>query len=368
MFAIKNSKKHIAYYSEDEPPTKKLISDGDLLIKELYEKQTNTKVDLKEWVFIYLSVFEFNSFISFRLHNSNNFEKCTEFVPLTSYVKGSNSLQNFQAIVEQSDQIEILKAAGVTSDDIKLFFDSKKGAEYLKETHKNLERSILEEKLKCIERKIEEYCRKHDCDEDKRNCTSRHKTEFALSVKPNSTETKLLQFALNNEKRCSTSIPYPMDSIKEIEKQYFGNIERLNLNKIRKKARNLQNKVAKVGINMIEENCPKKKSSECDFSVNSKWDVKESVISVTSTSKMAKEYTCKPQKLYTIEDGRIVQLDTTNQSINTFNVHSRERINLEEIKKDPKFANYEEGEESRVRLKMFSLRNCNFTLNCRCCT
>lgn len=47
MFAIKNPKRHIALL-EDEPPEKKLVSDGDLLIKELYKKQTNTKVDLKE--------------------------------------------------------------------------------------------------------------------------------------------------------------------------------------------------------------------------------------------------------------------------------------------------------------------------------
>lgn len=47
MVSVKNTKRRIAYF-EDEPPDKKLISDGDLLIKELYEKQTNTKVDLKE--------------------------------------------------------------------------------------------------------------------------------------------------------------------------------------------------------------------------------------------------------------------------------------------------------------------------------
>lgn len=47
MFAIKNSKRRIALI-DDEPPDKKLISDGDLLIKELYVKQSNTKLDLKE--------------------------------------------------------------------------------------------------------------------------------------------------------------------------------------------------------------------------------------------------------------------------------------------------------------------------------
>lgn len=53
MFAIKNSKKHIAL-AEDEPPEKKLISDGDILIKELYKKQSNKKLDLREYVRIFV--------------------------------------------------------------------------------------------------------------------------------------------------------------------------------------------------------------------------------------------------------------------------------------------------------------------------
>ena len=36
------------YTFEDEPPEKKLVSDGDMLIKRLSEKQRNTKVNLQE--------------------------------------------------------------------------------------------------------------------------------------------------------------------------------------------------------------------------------------------------------------------------------------------------------------------------------
>lgn len=56
MFAIKNQKRHTKYL-DDEPPDKKIISDGDLLIKELYKKQTNTKVDLKALVSLFLAIF-----------------------------------------------------------------------------------------------------------------------------------------------------------------------------------------------------------------------------------------------------------------------------------------------------------------------
>lgn len=47
MSTVKNTKRNINYIDE-QPPEKKLISDGDILIKELYEKQTTLTLDLKE--------------------------------------------------------------------------------------------------------------------------------------------------------------------------------------------------------------------------------------------------------------------------------------------------------------------------------
>lgn len=268
-------------------------------------------------------------------------------MPLTSYTAGSSSLQDFQNIIQQSDEIETLNSAGLTADDIKLFFDSKRGDDYLNKSHKNLEKSILKERLKTIEKKLADYYRKREScvDEIQQSSVGRHKSEFALSVKPNSTETKLLQFALDNQKSSNNFVPNPMDALKEIEKQCFGSTEKLDLSKIRKKARNLQNKIAKIG-NVVEENCPKKKTNEIEFVSNSKWDVKESVPCEAAPPKIIKQYTCKPQKLFTIKDGQILEINSTKKSIKN---DGSERISLEEIKKDPKFANYETGEESRVR-------------------
>lgn len=268
-------------------------------------------------------------------------------MPLTSYTAGSNSLQDFQSIIQQSDEIETLNAAGLTADDIKLFFDSKQGDDYLNKTHKNFEKSVLKERLETIEKKIADYYRKREncVDGVQQSSVGRHKSEFALSVKPNSTETKLLQFALDNQKPSNNFVPNPMDAIKEIEKECFGSTEELNLSKIRKKARNLQNKIAKIG-NVIEENCPKKKPNEIEFASNSKWDVKESVTCDATPPKIVKQYSCKPQKLFTIKDGKIVEINSTKSSIKN---DGSERISPEEIKKDPKFADYETGEESRVK-------------------
>lgn len=41
-------KRSSTYTTEEEPPTKKLTSDGDVLIKQLAEKQRNTVTSLKE--------------------------------------------------------------------------------------------------------------------------------------------------------------------------------------------------------------------------------------------------------------------------------------------------------------------------------
>lgn len=284
-------------------------------------------------------------------------------MPLTNYTAGSNSLQDFQTIINESNEIESLKAAGLSRDDIKLFSDSRKGDDYLNETHKNLDKSVLQERLELIKQKIYDHCKNCEAKREEQNCGSRHKNEFALSIKPNSTETKLLQFALSNEKCSSTSIPHPMDEIKKIEKEYFGSTETLNLRKIRKKARNLQNKITRINNDVISNNCPNKNSTEVTFSLNSKWDVKDCNSYQPSTSKIVKQYSCKPQKLYTVQDGQIVEINSENHTVNT-RTDGTERLSLEEIKKDPKFANYEEGEESNVitQFSTFIIFNQKFIL------
>lgn len=49
MSCIKNNNKHLAY-KEYEPPTKKITSEGDILIKELANKQQKKNINLQEYV------------------------------------------------------------------------------------------------------------------------------------------------------------------------------------------------------------------------------------------------------------------------------------------------------------------------------
>lgn len=279
------------------------------------------------------------------LQNGKEFEKSSEFVPFTSYAAGASSLHAFQEIIDTSNEIEILKAAGLTNDDIRLFLDSKRGDDYLNQTHRNFEKSLLQERMKTIKSMIEKYCNKQERKEAERNSVAgRHKSEFALSVKPDSTETKLLQFALNSRKQDDCHFPHPMDFVKEIEQARFGSIETLPIKKIRKKARNLSHQIARIE-NSTESNYRlKNNSKEISYTNDTKWDLKQD-ISSESNIKVVKQYTCKPQRLYTIENGVIIEINSPNQSLNNINF---ERISIEEIKKDSKFANYDEGEPSKT--------------------
>lgn len=288
-----------------------------------------------------------------QLQHTKEFERSTEFVPLTNYTAGASTLHDFENVVYQSNEIESLKAIGLTNSEIKLFWDSKKGDDYLYETHRNLEKSLLQQKLKSIKQKIATVCKKREIQEDQRNTISRrHKSEFALSVKPNSTETKLLQFALNNKKQNDVTLPHPMDHIKEIEEARFGIAEQVNVNKIRKKARNWRNKIAKIG-NSVQEIKPPGKIC---FTAKTKWDVKES-----ETNETVKQYTCKQQRLYTVRNGEIVEINSQNLTENSNK--TLQRISIEEIKN--KFKNYEEGEPTKVRMSARFFCVLIF-LRCRC--
>ncbi|RZC41288.1 RNA-binding protein 41-like, partial [Asbolus verrucosus] len=266
-----------------EPPEKKLISDADVFIKQLAEKQTNTKTSLQE-----------------QLSSKHDFYKATEFVPLTNYTSGSNSLEEF-------------------------------GKEYFKSKHKNINENILEEQLKHILQIIyktnnykEKKCVNHD----------RLKTELVLSTKPTSIETKLLKFALENQQKSTEKLPHPMDDIKNIEMQFTGNISSINTKKIRRRARNLQKQIDAISTITVKEPLTVFKNSP--FSESSKWDVKEFP---KEQSDKKKVYSCKPQNYYTIKDGEIVKINSVDRN----RKYTGDKLSVEEIKKIPKFENYTTG-------------------------
>lgn len=144
-----------------------------------------------------------------------------------------------------------------------------------------------------------------------------------------------------------------MDNLKQIEQERFGCLSNLPLpiNKIRKKARNLANKIKSIDTKQVTHASCSKSESNLSMSLNSKWDLKEH--NEEQPKKASKYYTCKTQNLYTIKNGEIVRISGGTAS----NLKEEEvkQISLEELKSMPKFQDYQEGTTSKVVKKQFIL-------------
>ncbi|XP_044256101.1 RNA-binding protein 41-like isoform X2 [Tribolium madens] len=294
-------KKRIHNY-EDEPPEKKLVSDADIYIKKLSEKQLNTSINLEE-----------------QLSLKNSFCRSTELVSLTNYASGSKSLQEFSSLVGDLKNLEEFKSQGLNNDEIELFKCYKSGN--LETRHKNINRDVVKTQLEGIFHKLNET--RNEEEEQTKNCVGRLETELLLSTKPTSVETKLLKFALENDHRKSTH-GGPMDQLKNVEQQLINDSSPINIKKIRKKARRLAKQI-NSSVNPPNEPIIQNQS------LHTKWDSKISV--TTPPQKEPKTYTCKSQNYYTIKDGEIIQINHTPEK----------KLSIEEIRKIPKFQNYDKG-------------------------
>lgn len=173
---------------------------------------------------------------------------------------------------------------------------------------------------------------------------SRHERDYINSVKPQSVETRLLNFATVNSPK--NPLRGPMDELPALEKQFMKDCEELkrsDVKKIRKNARSLAKRIENMqGRSAAPSTCPQPASLKRD----TLWDVqepfKEPAKQVETTTK---NYGCKPQELYTIKDGTITKLiaDKTVTTIKTGG-----KLTTNEIKNIAKFSNYEAGQPSNV--------------------
>ncbi|KAF2899637.1 hypothetical protein ILUMI_06546 [Ignelater luminosus] len=337
-------KRDLMYSTEEEPPTKKLTSDGDILIKQLAEKQCNTITSLEE-----------------QLATTKDFTKATELTPLSSYNPGTSTLESFKESMQYFHTVEVLKTAGLTLGDIELYLDSLKGDEFLFKKHKNWERSSLLQRLKHVQEAVRLYEEKQSStDQYNEQESQKHDTvEHGLSIKPNSVETKLLKFALNNQKDKNKSVlPDPIN-IKEIEHDRFSYLNETplpSISKIRRKARKLLNRVNKVSNSEMTisndqfmSNNSYKHVEDNTFVKSSKWDITVPEKEENTTKIIEKKvYMCKPQNYYTIRNGEIVKLSKSECEAKQLQIISTAKLSTEEIKKLPKFQNYESGKPSKV--------------------
>ncbi len=97
---------------------------------------------------------------------------------------------------------------------------------------------------------------------------------------------------------------------------------------------------------------------------NSLWDARPSDVLAKKNSK-PKIYTCKRQKLFTIRDGKIVEIMGENEDVETTEPGTVDdsqgctvsentericsRLSVDKIKQIPKFQNYDKGTPSQVK-------------------
>lgn len=169
-------------------------------------------------------------------------------------------------------------------------------------------------------------------------------------MKPDSIETKLFKFALENKNDILQKLPHPMDNIRDLENNMFSHLyeKKLIPSKIKKQIRRYANKINTSTASIGSSSSDLIKNENPSFVNHSKWDQREieatSTISVNTTPK---KYTCKRQNYYTVRNGEIVQL-TQNDSVKRLEIETINRLSIEEIKAIPKFKDYIAGSPSKV--------------------
>lgn len=285
-------------------------------------------------------------------------------------------------ITKESEELEKLKSAGLTDAAAMLMLDYEKGENFLRQKHKNLAPNILNESINSLRETVKEHEARKKIQEwvlvhwgenltinflqftiffynrDNLCETNRNFTESALSIKPDSVETKLFKFALENSKK-TPRFPHPMDNIKSLENDLFPRHPEIHsynpkdISLIRKKARKLANKLENRNKPANLEKCDRKSKNFDDkqafFNTTnvSKWDLEVSKKLTENKSKAMKLFTCKTQNFYIIKNGEIVKLKPEEVDSNNLGV-ARQKLSLDEIKEIPRFKNYNEGIPSNV--------------------
>ncbi|XP_050299294.1 RNA-binding protein 41-like [Anthonomus grandis grandis] len=320
IFDSKSKKSTRQYLPEGEPPPKKLVTEGDIVVRELAKNQLKTDISLTE-----------------QLAKNKEFTAPETFSEVTAHIRGQTDLEEFKSAVVQIDKTNELISKGLTQQDIKLYEEfTTLGSELFWQQDRDISRDVLKER-------IEEILKIACAPVEKRKCKvqyliSRHQQEYLNALKPQSIENKLLKFATEN-KSCRVHLPGPMDYLPDLDKKLQEEIQdysQLDLKKMRKKARSLGKQIQEL------DNCkpkPDDKQSKASLNRQSLWDVKEVPQEIITVKQEEKVYSCKPQNWYCIKDGEIVKL-------NKDHTIPKSKLTLEEIKGIPKFANYTTGAPS----------------------
>ncbi|XP_044745616.1 uncharacterized protein LOC123307396, partial [Coccinella septempunctata] len=335
--------------TDELQPTEKLTSDGDLLVKHLLEKQLSTQSNLQT-----------------ELHRKKIFVSSVQYKSVNDYVSGISSLNELENTSQYVQKLEEFTAAGLSEDDLNFYLDNEGGIDNLKMKHKNLNIEMIEKRLEFIKDILHKYRTTNKIEEPSVSTIGKLQTECMLSIKPNSVETNLLKFALNNNKRMEE----PCDAIESLkdfmsslnnESDQYINITKLQ-KKVQRRLRALSKKVSSITLPTVKQTF---ELSEPSLSKNSKWDIKcdesrtnlkeeqhivekaEKTLKVPTLSRNGNSETAvsKTQDAgnrYTIRNGNIVNLK------DLIDFTQCKKLSEEELRSIPKFAQYTKGSPSKI--------------------
>lgn len=212
---------------------------------------------------------------------------------------------------------------------------------------------------------------------------SRHAKELALAVKPNSLETKLLEFAISCHAvgHIQSDIrphDHPINQLNDIEFNRFGHLSddsnptRTAKTILRKRQQLLESISEPLEVRPFSLIFVIITKDDCNFSIISQIKRKpvtssgKSLWDVTETSKNHNRrknrlYTCPKERLFTIRDQKIVEIKTDEkepeEEIRVAEVEKGddnakrepiERLSEDDIRELPKFSNYDRGTPNEV--------------------
>lgn len=279
------------------------------------------------------------------------FEKAADIEPFN--LKGTSTLNDFTSAIDNFESKEKLKCLGLTEDEIQLLADASRGDDFLVSKHRNSDKSLLQQQVDGIKERISNEV--VGLPSSRPDCSRKHHEK--LAAKPQSVETKLLKFALENEQTVVVIPPSdPMTIVKQLERDLFGyesgNIQ--STSAIRRKARKLARR-AEVGEQSNCTNSAKVFLPKIERLVNdSKWDVKSKSKEVKVVTSKAKLYGCASDKAsqnyYSVKDGVIVKLNQDKMLIEGADTESDcRRLPIEDIRKIPKFEQFHFGTPTKVK-------------------
>lgn len=302
---------------EIAPPDEEVITEGQKQLKNLLDKQLQKDVTIQQ-----------------QLSQKRTFTSASAHCPAVNSLSGLTSLDRFQEVDKLDAYTEELKKCGLTDEEIQLKMMADYSNKPQKKRNFGIDPSIMEEKLKKIQEKIE----KKNVDLDQKDkfhgqkALTRHEMELERSLLRdcNSDDKKKVMNALTTvlDPRERTLPNDPMSQLPEILENITKGSSQGKSKRRKRKQKNKEptsDEIDMKGLPSDGSRVVTTESSTFDSSTNR----------VQEEEEIGDVATCKPRPRNPVPE---VSLEDIQNN----------RLAIEEIKNLPRFENYAPGELSKI--------------------